>query len=156
MFRTLFHLMCLALAMATVLLITACGSPSPEPTPCASPKEAFYYHAPVIYEDGTDETILLILVCGEDRTVTIIDHKGNTYASLEDFQENNDFLTAEDQLFLPDDFPSVEQTEPELMEVPGHTEEPPIGWMIAGGAAALLLIAVVARWLFNPWKTRRD
>jgi hypothetical protein len=156
MFHTVTRAGCAAIAAGSVSLAAACAE-SPEPTPCTSDGVVFTFDAPVVREDGSSDEILLFLVCDEDDTVTIIDAQGNTYKSLEEFQADNELLTEEDRLFLPDDFPAVEQAEDvKLMEVAGRTEKTP-PWLIIGGiAAALFVAAVVVRWLFRPWRSRRD
>lgn len=155
MFHALTRAGCAVFAAGSVSLAAACAE-SPEPTPCTSNEGVFYFHAPVIREDGSSDEILLLFMCEEDDTVTIIDSQGNDYKSLEEFQADNELLTEEDRLFLPNDFPAVEQAEDvRLMEVPGHTEKTSL-WLIIGGiAVALFVVAVVVRWLFRPWHGQR-
>jgi hypothetical protein len=85
--------------------------------------------------------------CGPDGTVVITDEGGNEYESLEDFQANNDLLTEDDQMLIPADFPSMDESDQAgFTTVAGHTGNSALWWWIGAVAlVAVIALIVIAR-----------
>lgn len=155
MFRTI----CVAVVASFAVLLTSVGTASAAaPTPCAEEQHGHVFEQPIFVEHagGDMDVTVVFLVCAPSGTVNIVDGKGGTYTDLDDFREHNTLFTAEDQLSLPKDFPSVQESRHiVLITVSGHTTSTRWVWWVVGGAT-LIVLAGVALWLRARHRARTD
>jgi hypothetical protein len=99
----------------------------------------------VKHADGRLELVTVFVV--NDR---MIDSNGGTYADLEDFQQNNKVLTADDLMYVPRDITSTSGGS-ELVTLYGHTRTIWLPWVFGGLGVVLVagLVLVVVRFRVN-------
>lgn len=72
----------------------------------------------------------------------LIDATGQTYQDLADFRDNNDVLTSEDLVMLPEKITAV-PGEGRIITVYGHTTTNPLPWFLGAGAVVVLFVVVL-------------
>jgi hypothetical protein len=97
----------------------------------------------VKHADGRLELVPLYVAEKSKTDALLIDAEGQTYADLADFRDNNDVLTSEDLVMLPEKITAV-PGEGRIVTVYGRTATDPLPWVLGGGAAIVLLVGALA------------
>jgi hypothetical protein len=97
----------------------------------------------VKHADGRLELVPLYVAQKSKTDALLIDAEGGTYQDLADFRDNNDVLTAEDLVMLPEKLTAV-PGEGRIVTVYGRTSTNPLPWFLGGGAVIVLLIGALA------------
>jgi len=92
----------------------------------------------VKHADGSLELVRLYVAQKSEKDAVLIDPQGKTYQDLADFQANNEVLTAEDLVLLPENITSV-PGEGRVVTVYGHTTTDWLPWVIGGLAVVVVL-----------------
>jgi hypothetical protein len=96
----------------------------------------------VKHGDGQLELVPLYVAQKSKTDALLIDAQGGTYRDLADFRDNNDVLTAEDLVMLPEKLTAV-PGEGRIVTVYGQTSTNPVPWFLGGGVVIVLLVGAL-------------
>jgi hypothetical protein len=97
----------------------------------------------VKHDDGRLELVPLYVAHKSKTDALLIDAKGQTYRDLDDFRDNNEVLTADDLMMVPEKITAV-PGEGRIVTVYGRTSTNPVPWFLGGGAVVVLLVGALA------------